>query len=128
MTSWQNWRLRPEPECGLLIFEYQARKNPLKQLLTIDLFGQPYHFNVEKNFSQAKEIADLFVKEVQRVEEKIMLTSNGTNKTAVLILAALNIAQENKDLKNKQSIFHHKIKNRVDAILKMLDGNDYKVD
>lgn len=71
--------------------------NSLEQLVTIELFGQPYTFKVEEESSKAKEVADLLVNEVTKVE--LSTKSSTITKQTILILAALNIASENYKLK-----------------------------
>jgi len=74
----------------------------LEQLVTIELFGQPYTFRAESNVTHAKEVADCLVKEVARIEKINPNQSSGT-KLTTLLLAALNIANENVELKKSHS-------------------------
>ena len=74
----------------------------MEQLVTIELFGQPYTFKAETNVAHAKEVADYLVKEVARIEKKYPNQSSG-NKLTTLLLAALNIANENVELKKSHS-------------------------
>jgi len=74
----------------------------LEQLVTIELFGQPYTFKTESDKTNAKEVADYLVKEVTKVETQHSSQSSVT-KIATLILAALSIANENIELKKKHS-------------------------
>jgi cell division protein ZapA len=94
----------------------------LKQLLTIELFGQDYTFNTDEDFAKAKEVADFLVKEVKRVEAVQQAETSVVNKTAVLILVALNIATENFELKRKQASFYRKITNRANDLIQILIG------
>ena len=94
----------------------------MKQLLTIEIFGQPYTFKADQDFARAKEIADFFVKEVERIDTQQQGGSSGVNKTAVLILAALNIANENYELKRKQALFSRSVANRTNELLRLLFG------
>lgn len=97
----------------------------MEQLLTIDILGQPYTFKADKDFDRAKEIADFFAKEVQRVESELQTPSPGMNKTAILILAALNIANENYELKRNQAVFKQTVINRADSMLELLNGRNH---
>jgi cell division protein ZapA (FtsZ GTPase activity inhibitor) len=74
----------------------------LDQLVTIELFGQPYTFKTESDITNAKEVADYLVKEVTKVETQHS-TQSSVAKFATLILAALNIANENIEQKKKYS-------------------------
>lgn len=74
----------------------------MEQLVKIELFGQPYTFKTESGITNAKEVADYLVKEVTKFENQHSSKSSGT-KLVILILAALNIANENIELKKKYS-------------------------
>ncbi|MBW2246540.1 MAG: cell division protein ZapA [Deltaproteobacteria bacterium] len=74
----------------------------MDQLVTIELFGQPYTFKTESDITNAKEVADYLVKEVTKVETQHS-TQSSVTKFATLILAALNIANENIEQKRKYS-------------------------
>ena len=66
----------------------------LEQLVTIELFGQPYTFKTQSEIPWAKEVADYLVEEVNRVEGAQSGTISNTNKITVMISAALNIAKD----------------------------------
>ncbi|MGD9382543.1 MAG: cell division protein ZapA, partial [Desulfobacterales bacterium] len=74
----------------------------MDQLVTIELFGQPYTFKTESDITNAKEVANYLVKEVSKVETQHSSQSS-VAKFATLILAALNIANENIEQKRKYS-------------------------
>lgn len=66
----------------------------LEQLVTIELFGQPYTFKTQSDIPWAEEVADYLVKEVNRVEGVQSGTMSNANKITVMISAALNIAKD----------------------------------
>ena len=74
----------------------------MEQLITIKLFGQRFTFKAESEVKKPKEVADLLVKEVSKVEDQIS-EKRSISDLAILILAALNIANENIELKRKHS-------------------------
>jgi len=86
----------------------------LDQLVTIELFGQPYTFKTESDITNAKEVADYLVKEVTKVETQHSSQSS-VAKFATLILAALNIANEN---------IEQKIYRLVDTYFKKISESD----
>ena len=75
----------------------------LEQLVTIELFGQPYTFKTESEINQAKAVADFLVKEVSKVENRQSSQTSNITQVAILILAALNIANEHFELKRNHS-------------------------
>ncbi len=92
----------------------------MEQLVTIELFGQPYTFKTESDIADAKEVADYLVKEVTRFETQHSSKSSDT-KFGTLILAALNIANENIELKKKHSDLLIDISKQSANLIRALD-------
>ena len=92
----------------------------MEQLVTIELFGQPYTFKTESDIADAKEVADYLVKEVTRFETQHSSKSSD-NKFGTLILAALNIANENIELKKKHSDLLIDISKQSANLIRALD-------
>ncbi len=92
----------------------------MEQLVTIELLGQSYTFKAEADSSNAKEVADLLVKEVAKVETELS-TKSSIAKQTILILAALNIASENYKLEKKYSDMLQNISERSANLIRELD-------
>lgn len=95
----------------------------MDQLVTIELFGRPFTFKAEKDFSTAKEVADFLVQEVSRVEGQMSNKSSNINKQAILIMAALNIANEYFECMQKHKDLLEIISDRTSGLLNELDTN-----
>ena len=93
----------------------------MEQLVTIELFGQPFTFKTESDITNAKEVADYLVKEVTKVETQHS-TQSSVTKFATLILAALNIANENIEQKRKYSDFLMHISKKSANLIRELDA------
>jgi cell division protein ZapA (FtsZ GTPase activity inhibitor) len=93
----------------------------LGQLVTIELFGQPYTFKTESDITNAKEVADYLVKEVTKVGTQHS-TQSSVTKFATLILAALNIANENIEQKRKYSDLLIHISKKSANLIRELDA------
>jgi len=94
----------------------------LEQLVKIELFGQPYTFKAESEVNNAEKVADYLVKEVSKVTAQQSRQSSNINKLAVMILTALNIANENMELKREQSKFLQDITKRSANLIRNLDA------
>lgn len=94
----------------------------LEQLVTIELFGQPYTFKTESDVTDATKVADYLVKEVTKIETQHASKSSSVTKLATLMLAALNIANENMELKNKHSNLLKDIFKRSENLIQTLDS------
>jgi cell division protein ZapA (FtsZ GTPase activity inhibitor) len=94
----------------------------LEELVTVELFGRSYTFKAESEITMAKDVADYLIKEVSRVESQQSIKTSNISKFAILILAALNIANENMELKKKHSDFMHAISKQSSDLMRSLDA------
>ena len=97
----------------------------MEQLVTIELFEQQYTFKADEEVSRAKEVADFLVEEVSRIESETQPSSSSSsvNKLTILIIAALNIANENIKLKRNYANFLQNISKRSISLIRVLDEN-----
>lgn len=93
----------------------------MEHFVTIELFGQPYTFKSDAEASKAKEVADLLVQEVAKIQEQQGGPSAHIPKLTILILAALNITNRIVQLKNEYGEFTEKMAERSDRLNRMLD-------
>ena len=93
----------------------------MEKTVTIELFGQPHTFKANSEVTKEQEVADLLVKEVARVENQQSEQSSNISKLAILMLAALNIANENMELKRNYSEFLRDVTNRTSKLIQTLD-------
>ena len=94
----------------------------MEELVTIELFGRSYTFKAESEITMAKDVADYLVKEVGKVEAQKSFKSSNISKLAIMILAALNIANENMELKKKHSDFMQSISEQSSDLIRSLDA------
>lgn len=94
----------------------------MEQLVTIELFGQPYTFRTESDVTNPKEVADYLVKEITRIETQHSNKSPNVTKFTTLMLAALNIANENIELKIKHLDLLRDISKRSANLIRALDA------
>jgi cell division protein ZapA (FtsZ GTPase activity inhibitor) len=95
----------------------------LEQFVTIDLFGQSYTFKTDSEVFKAEEVADFLVKEVKKVESQHSVKTLDVTKFTILILAALNIANENFEIKRNDSEFLNEISQRLNRTIRTLNEN-----
>ena len=94
----------------------------MEQLVTIELFGRPYTFKTESDVTDATKVADYLVKEVTKIETQHASKSSSVTKLATLMLAAMNIANENMELKNNHSNLLEDISKRSENLIQALDS------
>ena len=106
----------------------ESTPNSLDQLVTIELFGQPYTFKAEAGSLRAKEVAEFLVNEVNKVAEQIAQKTSTTTKQTILILAALNIAKESFELKKNHMDFLQHISEKSARLIQILDACEHQID
>ena len=93
----------------------------MEQLLTIEIFGQPYTFQTDLDLTKAKAVADTLVHEVRQIESQQKKSGKDLSKNTMLVLAALNIAMQNAELKEKHEDLIKTILMRAERIILSLD-------
>ncbi|MFQ5485777.1 MAG: cell division protein ZapA [Desulfobacterales bacterium] len=93
----------------------------LEELVTIELLGQKFTFKSDSDTVNAKEVADLLVNEVKRVETQQSGQTSNIARFAILISAALNIVNKNFELKMKHADLLKDISERSAKLIGMLD-------
>jgi len=93
----------------------------LEQLVTIEIFGNPFTFKADKNIAKAEKVADYLAEEVARVERQLSDESRNISKRAILILAALNIANEYFEIKENHADLLENIEQKTSGLLDALN-------
>jgi cell division protein ZapA (FtsZ GTPase activity inhibitor) len=95
----------------------------LEEIVTIELFGQMHTFKANSEVTQAKDVADLLVNEVARIEDQQFNQSSNMSKLTILMLAALNIANDHMELKRNHSKLLHDVTARTANLIHTLDNS-----
>jgi len=95
----------------------------LEETVTIELFGQPHTFKANLEVAKVKAVADLLVEEVARVENQQSGQSPNISKLAILMLAALNIANEHMELKRNYTELLRDVTTRSTKLIHTLDNS-----
>jgi cell division protein ZapA (FtsZ GTPase activity inhibitor) len=95
----------------------------LDEIVTIELFGQTHTFKANSEVTKAKEVADLVVKEVNRIENQQSNQTSNMSKLTILMLAALNIANDHVELKRNHSKLLHDVSDRTANLIHTLDDS-----
>ena len=93
----------------------------MDQLVTIEIFGNPFTFKADKNIAKAEKVADYLAEEVARVERQLSDESMTISKRAILILAALNIANEYFDIKENHADLLENMARKTTGLLNVLN-------
>ena len=94
----------------------------MEQFVTIELFGQNYTFKTETDAQKAQKVVDLLQKEVAEVETEQSRQSQHISKLAILIGAALNIANAHFELKRNHSELLESLSQKSADLRRALDS------
>ena len=94
----------------------------MDQLITIHIFGQPFTFASETDTARAQAVAGQLESEIARIEERQSGVQSEKAKIAILISAALNIANENFELKTNYSELLHNVEIQSARLLQRLEA------
>jgi cell division protein ZapA (FtsZ GTPase activity inhibitor) len=94
----------------------------MDEIFTIELFGQTHTFKANSEVTKAKAVADLLVEEVGKIEDQQANQSSNMSKLTILMLAALNIANDNIVLKTNHAKLLHDITDRTTDLIHTLDN------
>ena len=93
----------------------------MEQLVTIGLFGHPFTFKAEADAAKVKEVADFLVEEVNKAEVQLSSRSSNITKRIILVLAALNIANEYFELKRNHNDLLQNISERSGRLIRKVE-------
>lgn len=93
----------------------------MDQLLTIDVLGQPFTFKTDSDKTDAKAVADYVVQAVNSIHAQGKQKAQLLDKRAILILAALNIANDYFNLHKKYQELLQDIDHRSANLIQVLE-------
>lgn len=94
----------------------------MDRLVTIDILGQPFAFKSDTDELEARAVADFVVKAVEKVRSQQQKKNQFIDKSAVLILTALNITSDLFDLQKKHQQLLKEIDERSAQMLSAIDA------
>ena len=92
----------------------------VEQVIKIELLGETFKFKSEETRSDLKEILSYLMSELHKVEDQFPSHALETNKSAILVMTALNISKHYVALVNSHSDFINSVSSRVTKIDNML--------
>ena len=93
----------------------------MEELVHLNIFGQQFTFKADEAYPHLSEVSVLIESEVEKVAQQYAGSSPQASNLAILLSAALNIANENIELKKNEAALMDLIQQRSGKILNMLD-------
>ncbi len=92
-----------------------------EQFVSVELLGQRYTFRTEDDLAKANEIARLYAREVEKVRKDLTRSQARPTDQVVLIIAALNIADQQYELEKKLAELKKEITDRSVNLVERLN-------
>ncbi|MBS3756888.1 MAG: cell division protein ZapA [Desulfobacterales bacterium] len=93
----------------------------MEQIITIELLGEAFNFKVDQDSRiDAKDVTAHLVGEVNQVASRFPLHAQKTNKLAIVVLAALNIAKQYAELDMQFGEFVSAVAGRAETMDQMV--------
>ena len=94
----------------------------MDQLLHIHVFGQTFTFKTDSSGEQAEAVAAALEGEVERIAADRPAPGSEMTKLTVLILAALNLANENYELKTDREHSVQRLTRRTTRLIQSIES------
>lgn len=96
----------------------------MDQLLKVEILGQSFTFKTDAGVTDAQAVADYVIKSIDQASAEFTKKMQPLDKRAILVLAALNIANEHFELEKKYQYIMQKVGNHSANMLSKLDIKD----
>lgn len=88
----------------------------MDEIIVIDLFGEEFKFKPDNHVENPEQIAQYLKKYITEAEELFNHKTSGKNKTAILLLAAMNLSKDFHELKVQHSELEKEIEHRLSSL------------
>lgn len=96
----------------------------MEQIITIELLGEYFKFKVDPDSRiNAGQVANRLVREVNQAASKFPEYARKTNKMAIVVSAALNIARQHEELSMHHGEFVSSVAGRAASMDRMISAN-----
>ncbi len=93
----------------------------MERIITIELLDEQFKFKADENSTvNPEDIAHYLTAEIKQVESRFPAHARKTNKLAIVVTAALNIAKHNVELKNDHLSFLNTVAARTDRLDRLI--------
>ncbi|MBF0229704.1 MAG: cell division protein ZapA [Desulfamplus sp.] len=90
-------------------------------VITIDLYGIKFRFKPDSNVENPEQIIDDLHQYIVNAEKHIKYTGSDRNRLAILLLAAMNLSNDFRQLKLQYERFESKVMDRAASLLDKIE-------
>lgn len=93
----------------------------MNELIVIDLFGEQFRFKPDSQVKDPDKVASTLKNYINEAEILFQSKPSGKNRTAMLLLAAMNIARDFHELELKSAQLEKQVESRLALINEKID-------
>ena len=93
----------------------------MDEIIKIDLFGEEFRFKPDGQVKNPEKVAQYVTDYIQEAEEMFPSKSSERNKTAILLLAAMNLSKDFHELKMQHSEFERDVERKMTSLIHRID-------
>ena len=93
----------------------------MDEIIKIDLFGEEFRFKPDGQVKNPEKVAQYVTDYIQKAEKMFESKSSGRNKTAILLLAAMNLSKDFHELKRQHSEFERDVERKMASLVYKID-------
>lgn len=93
----------------------------MDEIIKIDLFGEEFRFKPDGQVKNPEKVAQYVTDYIQEAEEMFHSKSSERNKTAILLLAAMNLSKDFHELKMQHSEFERDVERKMTSLIHKID-------
>ena len=95
----------------------------MDDIVKIELFGQVFRFQPDKDVKDSQKVADALKFYVKQAEEQFETGAHCSDKLAVLLLAAMNLSKDFHELKLEHARLEDFVSTRASSLLNKINNN-----
>ncbi|MCG8567755.1 MAG: cell division protein ZapA [Desulfobacterales bacterium] len=93
----------------------------MDEIIKIELFGEEFQFKADAQVEDPQRIAEFLSGYIREAEEVIGDTPGDRNKIATLLLAAMNLSKDYKELKWRHALLQKDVKYNISSLMEKLN-------
>ncbi|MEE4362518.1 MAG: cell division protein ZapA [Desulfotignum sp.] len=93
----------------------------MDEIIKIDLFGEEFRFRPDGQVKNPEKVAQHVTDYIQEAEGMFESKSSERNKTAILLLAAMNLSKDFHELKQQHSEFERDVERKMASLIHKID-------
>ena len=93
----------------------------MDEIVKIDLFGEEFQFKPDDQVKDPDKVAQYLKEYIDNAQSLFQNNTSGRAKTAILLLAAMNLSRDYCELKSKYAELENEVEKRISSLAQKID-------